>query len=419
MRLLYTLLLYVLSPLLLARLWWRGRLAPEYRRRWDERLGFYWRARLEGCVWIHAVSVGEALAAAPMIRELLARYPHTRLLITTTTPTGSAQVRKLFGDQVEHVYCPWDLPDVLARFFRVFNPRLILIMETELWPNLLAAARVRRVATVLVNGRLSEKSWASYRRVAALSRPMLASLTRLLVQTEVERERYIDLGAQPERVVTTGSIKFDIALDDELKQRASELRQNMGGRPAWLAASTHPGEDELVLSAHKRVLEQHPEALLVLVPRHPERFDQVAGLVKGQGLSLARRAAGNQPDMQTQVYLADTMGELLMLFGACDLAFVGGSLVPVGGHNLLEPAAWARPVLSGSYLHNFERVAELLDDAQALIRVDADSLAGEVNALLADPAARTVRGEAAARVVAQHRGALARVLNELTELWPV
>ena len=419
MRLLYTVLLYLLSPLLLARLWWRGRLAPAYRQRWGERLGFYWRPRLSESVWIHAVSVGEALAAAPMIRELLARYPQTRLVITTTTPTGSEQVRKLFADRVEHVYCPWDLPDVLARFFRVFNPRLLLVMETELWPNMLAAAHSRGVPSVLVNGRLSEKSWRSYGRVRALATPMLSRLTLVLAQTEVEGERFIDLGVRPQAMLATGSIKFDIDIDNALREKAAALREQFAGRPVWLAASTHPGEDQPVLAAHRQLLGGRPDALLVLVPRHPERFAEVANRVRDEHMTLARRSLDEAVTEQTQVYLADTMGELMMLFGACDLAFVAGSLVPVGGHNLLEPAAWGKPVLSGPQLHNFERIAGLLDDAGALILVrDSDQLASAVNALLADEQRRCMSGDAARGVVAQHRGALARVLDQVAALWP-
>ena len=419
MRLLYTILLYLLSPLLLARLWWRGRRAPAYRRRWAERLALYGGGRLDNSVWIHAVSVGEVLAAAPMIRELQARYPETPLVITTTTPTGSEQVLKLFGDRVTHVYCPWDLPDVLARFFRAFNPRLLLVMETELWPNMLAAAHRRGVPSVLVNGRLSEKSWRNYGRFRALTTPMLARLTMVLAQTDVERERFIDLGVRPQAANATGSIKFDIEIDPGLRERAEALRVEWSGRPVWLAASTHPGEDEQVLRAHQRVLGRHPDALLVLVPRHPERFDTVANQIAAAGLTVARRSTDQLVTAETSVYLADTMGELLMLFGVCDLAFVAGSLVPVGGHNLLEPAAWGKPVLSGRHLHNFERIAGLLDEAGALTLVDdSEQLADTLTTLLADQDSLRRQGQAASELVAAHRGALARVLEELAPLWP-
>lgn len=419
MRILYTLLWYLLLPALALRLWWRGRRAPEYRRRWGERLGWYRRRRVRGSVWIHAVSVGETLAAAPLVRRLLEDFPDTPLVITTTTPTGSEQVRRLFGDRVVHVYCPWDLPGPLARFFRAFDPRLVLVMETELWPNMLAAAARRSVPVMLVNGRLSQKSHRNYARLRPLVRPMMASLHRLLVQTEAEARRFRDLGAREDAVRVTGSIKFDLDLDEALRQRAEELRTRLGERPLWLAASTHPGEDEAVLRAHGAVRRVHGDALLMLVPRHPERFDTVADQVGAAGLSLARRSREQWPEADTAVYLADTMGELLMLFGTCDLAFVGGSLVPVGGHNLLEPAAWEKPVLTGPHLHNFERIAALLEEAGGLSPVaDEHELAERVTELLSLPEKRKEQGRAAATVVEAHRGALGRVVEEVGVAWP-
>ena len=417
MRLLYTLCWYLAVPWLLLRLWWRGRLAPGYRRRWRERLVFGQRPADQDCVWIHAVSVGETLAAAPLIRALLKRYPDTPLLVTTTTPTGSERVQALFGDQVHHVYCPWDLPGAVARFFSAWRPRLLLVMETELWPNLVAAAAQRQVPVVLVNGRLSEKSYRGYARFDSLVRPMMQGLSRLLVQAEADAERFRALGA--ESVEVTGSIKFDLELSAELRQQAAALRRSMGERPVWIAASTHPGEDEIVLAAHRQVLARYPQALLVLVPRHPERFDRVAAQVQGQKMTLARRSAAQSP-AEVQVYLADTMGELLMLFGAADVALVAGSLLPpLGGHNLLEPAAWSMPVVSGPYLKNFATIAQWLatDDALLLVR-DEQALARAVLTLFDDPARRRALGESANAVVDRHRGALERVLQGVAGCWP-
>jgi 3-deoxy-D-manno-octulosonic-acid transferase len=418
MRLLYTLLWYLVLPVLFVRLWWRGRRAPAYRRRWKERLALGLRSRrLRGSIWVHAVSVGETLAAAPLVRALLERYPETPLVVTTTTPTGSERVQALFGDRVTHVYAPWDLPGALARFFRAFDPRLILVMETELWPNLVHAAWLRHVPVVLVNGRLSQSSYRGYARVPALTGPMLASLDRLLVQTPEEADRFRRLGAQADQVEVTGNIKFDLSLDDELRDQARSLRAHFGKRPVWIAASTHEGEDEVILDAHARVREQVPEALLVLVPRHPERFETVAELIRTRGMAFARRSAGAEVGTAA-VYLGDTMGELLLLFGTADVAFVGGSLVPVGGHNLLEPAAWGCPVLTGPRLHNFEHVAALLEEARAMTLVDeAPDLAEAVVTLLRDPETRGRQGEAGAGVVAAHRGALQRVLGSLSDFW--
>ena len=420
MRALYTLFWYLSLPLLFLRLWWRGRRAPAYRQRWRERLALgYRRGTLSGSVWVHAVSVGETLAAAPLIEGLLAAHPDTPLVVTTTTPTGSERVRALFGDRVTHVYCPWELPGAYRRFLNAFDPRLVVILETELWPNLCAATKARGAKLLLMNGRLSEKSYRGYSKLPRLVRPMLARFDTLAVQTEAEARRYEALGASRSQLVVNGSVKFDLTLDDAVRDRASALRTPWGGRPVWIAASTHPGEDEIVLAAHRRLREVRPEALLILVPRHPERFDDVAGLVRRAGLGLARRSREEAVDDGVGVYLADTMGELLMLFGAADLAFVGGSLVPVGGHNLLEPAAWGLPVLTGPHLHNFTAIAALLDEAGALTVVpDEEQLATALAALYDDAGECRRRGEAAAGVVAANRGALQRGLNICASLWP-
>ena len=362
------------------------------------------------------MSVGETLAAAPLIEALLARHPDTPLVVTTTTPTGSERVQALFGDRVTHVYCPWELPAAYRRFWRAFDPRLVVILETELWPNLCAAAKAHGARLLLMNGRLSENG---YRRLPKLVRPMLARFDLLAVQTRAEADRFQAPGADPERIRVNGSVKFDLTLDDSLRDQAAALRQRFAARPVWIAASTHPGEDEPVLAAHRRVLERHPDALLMLVPRHPERFDEVAGLAARHGMTVARRSRGDQVDASVNLYLADTMGELLMLFGAADVAFVGGSLVPVGGHNLLEPAAWGVPVLTGPRLHNFTAIADLLDRAGALSRVtDEDVLASRVGALLDDAGERRRLGEAAAAVVAANRGALQRGVTICSSLWP-
>jgi 3-deoxy-D-manno-octulosonic-acid transferase len=420
MRLLYTLLWYLLVPALFLRLWWRGRRAPAYRSRWRERLALgYRRGTLKNSVWIHAVSVGETLAAAPLIEALLARFPETPLVVTTTTPTGSERVRALFGERVTHVYCPWELPGAYRRFLRAFDPKLVAVMETELWPNLCAAAEHHGAALVLMNGRLSEKSFRGYARLPALVRPMLARFNVLAVQTAVEAERFAALGAPRERIRINGSIKFDLTLEASLRTRATALRERFGQRPVWIAASTHAGEEEILLAAHRRLLNTWPEALLVLVPRHPERFGEVAALAGSRGFAVARRSAGQPVTAEVGVYLGDTMGELLALFGACDVAFVGGSLVPVGGHNLLEPAAWGVPVLSGPELHNFAAIADLLSEAQALgvVRDEAE-LARRLAQLLADAGERRRLGEAAAAVVAANRGALQRGLTIFSSLWP-
>lgn len=412
MRTLYSFLWYLLLPFLFLRLWLRGRKAPAYRLRWKERMAWGYRpGTLKNSLWVHAVSVGETLAAAPLIERLLADYPDVPLLVTTTTPTGSERVQALFGDRVTHVYCPWELPTALTRFMRAFDPQLVIVLETELWPNLCAAVKRHGAKLMLMNGRLSEKSYRGYGKLPRLIRPMMARFDALAVQTQVEAERYMALGAWPERVYPIGSVKFDMTLDTAVKQAASQLRVSFGDRPVWIAASTHPGEDAPVLAAHKAVRAQKPDALLILVPRHPERFDGVADQVREAGLSVARRSQ-QEPAADAAVYLADTMGELLMLFGACDVAFVGGSLVPVGGHNLLEPAAWEKPVLTGPHLHNFTAIAQLLDDAGGLSVVDSgEALGDKLQVLMSDSDQCVRQGQAAAAVVEANRGALEKGLE--------
>lgn len=412
MRTFYSFLWYLLLPFLFLRLWLRGRKAPAYRLRWKERMAWGYRpGTLKNSLWVHAVSVGETLAAAPLIERLLADYPDVPLLVTTTTPTGSERVQALFGDRVTHVYCPWELPTALTRFMRAFDPQLVIVLETELWPNLCAAVKRHGTKLMLMNGRLSEKSYRGYGKLPRLIRPMMARFDALAVQTQVEAERYMALGAWPERVYPIGSVKFDMTLDTAVKQAASQLRVSFGDRPVWIAASTHPGEDAPVLAAHKTLRAQKPDALLILVPRHPERFDGVADQVREAGLSVARRSQ-QEPAADAAVYLADTMGELLMLFGACDVAFVGGSLVPVGGHNLLEPAAWEKPVLTGPHLHNFTAIAQLLDDAGGLSVVDSgEALADKLQVLMSDPDQCARQGQAAAAVVEANRGALEKGLE--------
>lgn len=418
MRQLYTLLWYLLLPVLLLRLWALGGRSPAYRQRLWERLGYGYRQTLPQSVWVHAVSVGETLAAAPMIEALLERYPATPLLVTTTTPTGSERVKALFGDRVQHVYWPWDVPAAMGRLFNAFNPRLVILLETELWPNLIAEAAARDVPVVLANGRLSARSHRGYSRFRSLMTPMLQHLAALAVQTPEEAERFIDLGAERDKVWVTGNVKFDVELAETLVAQADALRADIGQRPVWIAASTHPGEDEIILAAHRRVLDIHSDALLILVPRHQERFDQVATQIRAAGFSLARRSL-HEAAAGGAVYLADTMGELLMLYGATDVAFVGGSLVSVGGHNLLEPALWSKPIVTGPVLHNFTLIAELLVSAGAQsVVTDAEQLAAEVTGLFADSACCRERGRQAEQVVQQHRGALAKLLQMLERVWP-
>ncbi|HEX5515696.1 MAG TPA: lipid IV(A) 3-deoxy-D-manno-octulosonic acid transferase [Gammaproteobacteria bacterium] len=412
MRRLYSIFFYLLLPAAFLRLFWRGRKAPAYRRRWAERLGWVPAMPGERPIWLHAVSVGETLAAVPLVRALQSRYPETPLLLTTTTPTGSERVRATFGDSVHHVYAPYDLPSVVQRFLNRTRPQLVVVMETELWPNLFHALRARGIPLLVVNARLSPRSTRGYQRLGRLTRATIGCIDTIAAQSPADAERYAVLGATAQQLVTTGNIKFDMTLPDDLAQAGQALRTGFGAqRPVWIAASTHEGEDEQVLAAHRQLLHRYPDLLLILVPRHPERFERVAVLCREQGFQLARRSYG-ETGADAQVYLGDTMGELMRMYAAADVAFVGGSLVPTGGHNLLEPAALGLAPLSGPHLFNFQQIAELLAAVETLTLVaDAAALAAQVERLLAEPAMRRAAGERARQVVEDNRGALARTLD--------
>ncbi len=420
-RTLYTLLFHLGLPLVALRLWLRGRKAPAYRQRIGERFALGLPVMQQGGIWVHAVSVGESIAAAPMIRALLARYPQLAITVTCMTPTGSERIKALFANEprIQHCYLPYDLPWAAGRFLDHVRPVIGVIMETELWPNHIHQCTKRTIPVVLANGRLSERSARGYARFAKLTRPMLCEMSLLAVQTETEAQRFRELGARPECVTVTGSIKFDLTIDPQLLTNATQLREQWQatGRPVWIAASTHAGEDESIFSAHRQLLASHPEALLILVPRHLERFNSMYELAVQQGLSTVRRSTAQPVTPETQVLLGDTMGELLFLYALADVAFVGGSLVPNGGHNLLEPAALAKPVLSGPHLFNFLEIAAMLRNAGALTEItDARTLAAAVQRLLDQPPLAREMAEAGLRVMKANQGALQRLLEGIGRL---
>jgi 3-deoxy-D-manno-octulosonic-acid transferase len=418
-RTLYTLILHLALPFIFLRLLWRAWRAPAYGKRIGERFAIGLPAFRHGGIWIHAVSLGESIAATPLIRELLARHPELPITVTCMTPTGSERIQALFGERIQHCYLPYDLPWASAIFLARLQPKLAVIMETELWPNHIHACHKRGVPVALANARLSERSARGYARFQRLTAPMLAELSLIAAQTEVEAERFRQLGARGECVEVTGSIKFDLSVDAELLQRAAELRGQWGAtaRPVWIAASTHAGEDEVMLQAHRQLLGEHPDALLILVPRHPERFAQVFELCRREGFVTVRRSLGETVGAEVQVLLGDTLGELLFLYALADLALVGGSLVANGGHNLLEPAALGKPLLSGPHLFNFLEIAAQLRDAGDLLEVqDATQLHAALRMLLADPGEARGRAEAGLRVMRANQGALARLLAGLERL---
>lgn len=412
-RWLYSGLLYVLLPGLLLRLLWRSRQAPAYRERWRERLALYEQPPLPVAVWVHAVSVGEVQAAQPMIRHLLLRDPDAQVLVTTTTPTGERRLRELFAERVLHLYTPFDLTPVARRFLDRLAPRLAIVMETEVWPNLLAECERRGLPVLLVNARLSMRSARGYRRVQPLARESMRRFALIAAQTPADAERFIALGVDPARVTVTGSIKFDLQLPASLMDRAEAMRRTWGcNRPVWVAASTHEGEEELLLQAHGRLRMRLPAVLLVLVPRHPDRFERVAALVRRRGFALARRSVAQPCTPATDVYLGDSMGELVSFLAAADAAFVGGSLVPIGGHNLLEAAAVGVPVIVGPHVFNFQEVTRLLLDRGAAVQVNSVAELSERLLLwLTDAAERARLGENARQAVEDNRGALERLLG--------
>ena len=415
MRRLYTLLLYLLTPLVLLRLMWRGLRAPAYLRRWPERFGYFPVPPAAGVIWIHAVSVGEVQAAAPLVRALRERYPGVPLLLTTTTPTGSDRAREAFGRDVVHVYAPYDLPGAVRRFLVRVRPRLAVVMETELWPNLFHACREAGVPLVVANARLSPRSAAGYRRVASLTRRTLANVSVIAAQSRRDADDLISIGADPQRVQVTGNVKFDVRLPASLHEQAQVLRRAWGAaRPVWIAASTHEGEEERVLDAFERVRQALPDVLLVLVPRHPERFSRVAALCRRRGYATRLRSERRACTPDTAVFLGDSMGELSLFYAASDVAFVGGSLVSAGGHNLLEPAALGLPVIFGPHVFNFEEISRLLLEQGAARRVrDAEELAGVVEQLLRDANLRHSAGEQGRQAVERNRGAVDRVMQML------
>jgi len=418
LRIAYIVLSYLLTPLILLHLFYKGFGNRDYWKRNGERFGFYRGTVPDGAIWVHAVSVGEVQAAAALVRSLLERYPQRPLLITTTTPTGSDRVRALFGDRVIHCYAPFDLAWPVKRFFDWCRPSITIILETELWPNLYRECGRRRIPLVLASARVSPNSIGRYRALVSLFKETLSHGIVIAAQTEADAERFLLLGANPNRTHVTGNIKFDFALPKGVAAKGAELREVYAGdKLVWVAASTHASEEEIVLQAHRLIQEKYPEALLILVPRHPERFDQVATLIDRQGFRFVRRSTGRMGAADTELVLGDTMGELMGFYAAADVAFVGGSLVKIGGHNLLEPAALRLPILTGPYTYNAADIAELfLAAGVARVVNDAPQLANAVTELFADPDERKRLGNKAEALSEQSRGALARLLALLEPL---
>ncbi|MBU0499771.1 MAG: lipid IV(A) 3-deoxy-D-manno-octulosonic acid transferase [Gammaproteobacteria bacterium] len=415
-RRLYNILVHLALPFIFMRLLWRSRRNPAYRSRWRERLG-YCDGVPSGAIWIHAVSVGESQAAEPLIRQLQLAFPDLPILMTTTTPTGADHVGKLYAAAVSHRYFPLDVPFAICRFLDQVRPRLMLMMETEIWPNLLAECASRGIPTLLANARLSAKSAKGYARLGAFTREVFGTIDQVAAQSEEDAKRFLALGVPAERLEVTGSLKFDVRLPASLFEQAEVVRRGFGHRPVWIAASTRDGEEDLILKAHRRILRVVPGALLLLVPRHPERFNSVAQLCKRQGFSTVRRSEGELCAPRTEIYLGDSMGELSLFLAASDAAFFGGSLVKLGGHNFLEAAAMGVPVSFGPHMFNFSAISRMFLEKGAAVEADSpEALASVMMRWLNNAGERSRVGERGRELVARNRGAREKLLALMTRM---
>jgi 3-deoxy-D-manno-octulosonic-acid transferase len=416
LRLLYSAVLYILIPFVVLRLFFLSARNPAYRKRIHERFGFVQRpVSSQPVIWIHAVSVGEVHAAKPLVERIIRSYPHYQLLITTMTPTGAEAVHNHFGFRVLHYFIPYDLPGAVHRFILRIQPALLVVMETEIWPNLFYYCRRNNIPVVIANARMSEKSFTGYKRLSGLALDTLSNVSFVITQGKADAERLVALGADKSRVTVSGSIKFDIEFPEDIKKQGLLLRQNLfGNRPVWIAASTHAGEEKIILSAFGNILQQHPDCILILAPRHPERSNIIAELSDKSGFVTVRKSQGQKVDDQVKVYVLDTLGELPEYYAAADLAFVGGSLIPHGGHNMLEPAYLGIPVITGPNNHNFSEISTMLQrSGAAWIVMNAEELAHQVNLLLTDKNLRHDSGEKGRKLVEINRGSIHRLMEIL------
>ncbi|MEE9310449.1 MAG: lipid IV(A) 3-deoxy-D-manno-octulosonic acid transferase [Cocleimonas sp.] len=422
-RALYSLLLYLIFPLVIFRLFWRSRSNPEYRQRIGERLGFVQPDSDKPVIWVHAVSVGETIAAQPLIEGLIKQYSDHRILVTTTTPTGSDRVKALFGDRVAHVYFPYDLPDVVARFINRIKPKMLIVIETEIWANLFAKCKKENIPLALVNARLSMRSTQKYQKISKLIDETLANISLIAVRSKVDAERFKALGANDEQIVVAGNIKFDFQVNEKQVAQGKQWRRYWGANLVWVAASTHAGEDEKILDIHQNVLKQFPNLMLVLVPRHPERFDEVFALcnnLEEKGIKTLRHSqVDDYTNAKATIILGDSMGEMQSWFAVADVVFMGGSLVETGGHNPIEPIAQGVPVVSGPHLYNFDDVAPQLEEEGLLFIGNSK---GDVEEQISQWLMKASRKETskfkvkAQQYMQQHQGVTTRLLDKLSIL---
>ncbi|MBI4356529.1 MAG: lipid IV(A) 3-deoxy-D-manno-octulosonic acid transferase [Gammaproteobacteria bacterium] len=416
----YTLLVYSLLPFVFLRLLWKSVALPAYRKRLLERLGFSSRVPfLLKSIWVHAVSLGEVNAAAPLVRELQRQFPSHPILMTTTTPTGSLRVRDLFGKTVYHSYFPYDAPFFLRRFFRKVNPDRIIILETELWPNMICLAQQRHIPLFIVNARLAEQSFSRYYALRYFFKPILKNVTHIMARHKQDAEKFLKLGVLSQHISVVGNLKFDCFLPGSIGEQAKALKGRFAERPILMAASTHEGEEEKLLEAFSRIRFVLPNLLALLAPRNPERFLAVEKLCQQHHFSVEKWSHAPHVSESTSILLVDTIGDLLLLYGISDIAFVGGSLVPKGGHNILEPALWKRPILIGPHTHHFKEIVERFDAENALHVVHtADELANTVIHLMQHPNERAELGERCFTIIESNRGALQKTVECLSRYFP-
>ena len=414
LRLIYTAIFYLALPLYFVRLIIRAVQNPDYLKRWGERLGYGSNLPTEGktVLWIHAVSVGEVNASIPLVRSLLDTYSNSEILVTTSTPTGSKILLDKMGARVKHQYVPLDLPACLNVFLDRWNPKAVIVLETEIWPNILSMCKERGIFTALVNARLSEKSKDKYNLVKPLAAEALGNLDLLIAQYDSDADRFKEINNSL-KIEVCGNLKFDQQVPEEMHSISSSIRDSWSDgeqRPTLIAASTHETEEEFVLEAFLKILEEAKDALLIVVPRHPERFETVFEYIKNRDLSVARRSNKDEVTPETQVLLGDTMGELNFLYSVSDVAFVGGSLVDHGGQNLLEPASLGLPLSSGKSLRNFQEIADELQESKALFLIEEQrELSDFFIDMISKPKKSARIGKASAQVFEKNRGVLIKI----------
>jgi 3-deoxy-D-manno-octulosonic-acid transferase len=422
LRRIYSFTLYLFIPFVLLRLFWLGFRNPDYRRRWKERFGFPDKITShDKIIWVHAVSVGEVQASRPLVNGLLEEYSDCKILITTMTPTGADSVKQYFGEEVRHLYLPYDLPASVKQFISAIDPSILIVMETELWPNLFHYCHENNIPVVVVNARMSEKSARGYRRLSSLTRSTLQNISLIVAQGQRDAKRLIALGADSDKVSVTGNLKFDIYFPHSVTEQAQALRRYLSvNRPVWIAASTHEGEEKIILDAFDKILNKQSQCLLVIVPRHPERSAGVRDLCTRRNLNVLCKSDNRECDESIRVFILDSLGELPMYYAAADVAFVGGSFTEIGGHNMLEPASLGVPVIMGPHVFNFQEISQLLLDEGAAWKVDsADELSDKVSSLLDDANLRHSTGERGKNIVLKNRGNVGKIMKFIRDIFQI